>query len=236
MWYIWLPLYQRKLTKVAIISVKRENKRMTLVMTPSIACYLVQWQPDSNHELSIKVTKLSKRNWSIECYAYHGILIFSIIPNISSVTTFLLLFFAYCPKNTILYAILYLWLFVLVICRYFLRPTVCNRQNRFGNMTGLPHENGTQFCISAKNFVSTEYSIFQEWTHYVNARPISHQHCTHGIFHTKINLRLLGHWDGLQWQDLVVTEEPSRSVVGTSWTAKYWKPREGQGYKEMISN
>jgi hypothetical protein len=30
-----------------------------------------------------------------------------------------------------------------------------------------------------------------------------------------MNLKLLGHWDGLQWQDLVVTKEPSRSVVGT---------------------
>jgi hypothetical protein len=30
-----------------------------------------------------------------------------------------------------------------------------------------------------------------------------------------MNLRLLGHWDGLQWQDLVVTEKPSHSVVGT---------------------
>jgi len=49
----------------------------------------------------------------------------------------------------------------------------------------------------------------------------------------KMNLRLLGHWNGLQWPDLVVTEEHSRFAVGTSWTAKYWKPREGQGYNEI---
>jgi len=35
MWYIWLPLYQKKLTKAATISVggERESKRMTLIMT-----------------------------------------------------------------------------------------------------------------------------------------------------------------------------------------------------------
>jgi len=31
-----------------------------------------------------------------------------------------------------------------------------------------------------------------------------------------MNLSLLGHWNGLQWLDLVVTEEPSRFAVGTS--------------------
>jgi hypothetical protein len=134
---------------------ERESKRMTLVMTPCAAYYLVQWQTDSNHELSIKYTNLSKRKQSIGCYTYHEILILSIIPNISSVTNVLPLFLAYCPKFTKFYAIIDLWLFVLVLCQYFLRPTLCNRQNHFQNKTGLPHENGTQFCISPKNFVST---------------------------------------------------------------------------------
>jgi hypothetical protein len=91
----------------------------------------------------------------------------------------------------------------------------------------------TKFCNSLKNFILPQYSILQKWAHRVNARPISHQHCAHGIFHTEMNVRLLGHWDRLQWQDLVVTEEPSHSAVGTSWTARYWKPMEGQGYNEI---
>jgi hypothetical protein len=61
---------------------------MTLVMTPFIEYYLVQCQPNANHKLSIKFTNLSKRNQSTGCYSYHEILILSVIPNISSVTTF----------------------------------------------------------------------------------------------------------------------------------------------------
>jgi hypothetical protein len=106
-----------------------------------------------NHEFSIKFTNLSKRKQSIGCYTYHRILILSIIPNISynfSASVFWTL--SKISQNVYNFISL---AFVLVICWYFLRHTVCNRQNRFGNMTGLPHENWTQFCISLKNFVST---------------------------------------------------------------------------------
>jgi len=55
------------------------EERITLVMTPFTAYYLVQSQPKSNHELSIKFTNLSKRSWSLGCYAYHEIIIFTLL-------------------------------------------------------------------------------------------------------------------------------------------------------------